>query len=68
VWAQADLRKVLGTVGARVIEGEVAVGRAHERFDEQGFLHDDDLRDQLRKVTETLVATAAAREPAAVAA
>src|SRR5215471_13225844 len=28
VWAQAELRKVLGTMGARVAEVEVAVGRA----------------------------------------
>jgi hypothetical protein len=30
VWAQAELRKVLGAIGARIPEGEVAVGRAGE--------------------------------------
>ena len=27
VWAQAELRKVLGATGARVVEGEVPSGR-----------------------------------------
>ena len=39
VWSQAELRKVLGAAGARVVEGEVAVGHAHTRFDEQGHLN-----------------------------
>src|SRR2546423_12140402 len=36
VWAQAELRKVLGALGARVVEGEVAVGRAADPFDAGG--------------------------------
>ena len=36
VWAQAELRKVLGAAGARVIEVELAVGHAHEHLDEGG--------------------------------
>ena len=36
VWAQAELRKVLAAMGARVVEGEVAVGHAGEKFDEDG--------------------------------
>src|SRR5205823_7670941 len=40
VWAQAELRKVLGAVGARVVEGDVAVGHAPTRFDEEGNLVD----------------------------
>jgi chromate reductase len=55
VWAQADLRKVLAATGARVVEGEVAVGHAPTRFDEQGRLVDDEIRDQLREVVELLV-------------
>src|SRR5213079_3367293 len=47
VWAQAELRKVLAAVGARVVEGDVALGHAPERFDEEGSLTDDDLREQL---------------------
>src|SRR5881394_315398 len=41
VWAQAELRKVLGTMGARVAEVEIAVGRAGEKFDADGRLVDD---------------------------
>jgi chromate reductase, NAD(P)H dehydrogenase (quinone) len=55
VWAQAELRKVLAATGARVVEGEVAVGHAHTRFDEGGRLLDDDLRDQLQEVVDLLV-------------
>jgi chromate reductase, NAD(P)H dehydrogenase (quinone) len=40
VWAQAELRKVLGATGARVLEAELAVGHAHEHMDEAGHLTD----------------------------
>ena len=33
MWSQADLRRVLGIIGARVAEPGVAIGTAHERFD-----------------------------------
>jgi chromate reductase len=56
VWAQADLRKVLGTAGARVVEGELAVGHADQRFDGDGTLVDESLREQLHEVVEALVA------------
>ncbi|MDX6513056.1 MAG: hypothetical protein QOE36_2560 [Gaiellaceae bacterium] len=56
VWAQADLRKVLSAAGARVVEGEVAVGHAHERFDEVGRLTDENLLEQLGEIVDTLVA------------
>ncbi len=36
VWAQAELRKVLGATGARVVEVELAVGHAHEHLDAAG--------------------------------
>src|SRR5437763_8043036 len=39
VWAQEELRKVLAATGARVLEGEVALGHAAQRFDEQGRLN-----------------------------
>jgi chromate reductase len=68
VWAQADLRKVLTAIGARVVEGEVAVGHADTRFDEQGQLVDDDLREQLAEVVEGLIAAARGRIPQAAAA
>ena len=65
VWAQADLRKVLAATGARVVEGEVAVGHAHTRFDEAGNLTDDNLVQQIDEVVQTLVAET---QPVAVAA
>ncbi len=54
VWAQAELRKVLGTMGARVVEAEVAIGRAGEKIDADGRLVDDEAREQLRDALETL--------------
>ena len=33
VWAQAELRKVLAAMGARVVESEVVVGQAGEKID-----------------------------------
>jgi chromate reductase len=56
VWAQAELRKVLATAGARVVGGDVAVGHAHERFDEHGVLTDENLLEQLGEVVQALVA------------
>jgi chromate reductase len=63
VWAQAELRKVLAATGARVVEGEVAFGHAHEKFDAEGRLTDENLLEQYREVLDELVA--AARERAA---
>src|SRR5690348_2473664 len=60
VWAQAELRKVLAATGARVVDGEVAVGHAHERFDEDGRLADEMLRETLAEVVEALVTVARA--------
>jgi chromate reductase len=61
VWAQAELRKVLAATGARVVDGEVAIGHAHQRFDETGVLTDENLRDQLAEVLGTLLAAAQLR-------
>jgi chromate reductase, NAD(P)H dehydrogenase (quinone) len=58
VWAQAELRKVLGAIGARVTEGEVAVGRAGERFDENGRLNEPNLEQEVHEVISTLLADA----------
>ncbi len=55
VWGQAELRKVLARAGARVLEGELAVGHAHTRFDELGNIIDEDLRAQLAEVVYGLV-------------
>ena len=56
VWAAAELRKVLGAMGARVTEAELAVGHAAEKFDDDGRLADDDVRQGLRDALATLVA------------
>jgi chromate reductase, NAD(P)H dehydrogenase (quinone) len=34
LWAQQDLRRILGIAGARVVEGELPVARAHEGLDD----------------------------------
>ena len=56
VWAQAELRKVLGAAGARVAEVELAVGQAQTRFDDDGRLNDANLEDELREVMRALLA------------
>jgi chromate reductase, NAD(P)H dehydrogenase (quinone) len=61
VWAQAEMRKVLAACGARVVEGEVALGHAHERFDAEGNLVDEEAREQLREVMRMLVDAARPR-------
>jgi chromate reductase len=59
VWAQAELRKTLAASGARVVEGEVAVGHAHTRFDEADRLNDPSLSEQVAEVVQTLATEAA---------
>jgi chromate reductase len=54
MWAQADLRKILGVAGARVVGDELPVTRAHERFDSEGRLLDAELFERLRLGIETL--------------
>jgi chromate reductase, NAD(P)H dehydrogenase (quinone) len=54
VWSQAELRKVLATAGARVVEADVAVGHAPAKFDEEGRLVDEELREQLAEALEVL--------------
>jgi chromate reductase len=56
VWAQAELRKVLGATGARVVDADVALGHAHTKFDQEGELIDEAARDQLADVVVTLLA------------
>ena len=56
VWAQAELRKVLRTAGARVVEGEVSVPRAHVRLAEDGRLLDDELRERAQGLVDALLA------------
>ncbi|HST25665.1 MAG TPA: NAD(P)H-dependent oxidoreductase, partial [Gaiellaceae bacterium] len=55
VWSQAEVRKVLAATGARVVDGEVAVGHAPEKFDADGRLIDEPLRETLAEVVDALV-------------
>ncbi len=63
VWAQAELRKVLESAGARVLPGELPVGQAHDAFDGDDSLRDPRLREQLAGHVAALVHSA---EPAPV--
>jgi chromate reductase, NAD(P)H dehydrogenase (quinone) len=62
VWAQADLRRILARIGARVLDTELAVSHAHTRCDESGNLIDDDVHDRLAEVVNELVSQVHARE------
>ena len=68
VWAQAELRKVLGAMGGRVLEVELPVGHAQE------LLHGDRLElppqqaEQLEDILAELVAAAERESELAVAA
>jgi chromate reductase, NAD(P)H dehydrogenase (quinone) len=55
VWAQGELRKVLHTIGARVVDRELPVPFAHERFDASGRLVDDLVRQELSDLVGELV-------------
>src|SRR5207253_9826272 len=56
VCAQAEPRKVLAAMGARVADVEVAVGHAADKFDDEGRLTHDPTREELREALEVLVA------------
>jgi len=60
VWAQAEARKVLGAIGARVVERELPVGQADEAFDARGRLRDPGLHAALAELVGELVGQAAA--------
>jgi chromate reductase, NAD(P)H dehydrogenase (quinone) len=58
IWAQQDLRKVLGISGARVVHGELPVSRGHDVFDEDGRLTDPLVAERLLEHLAHLVAEA----------
>jgi chromate reductase len=66
VWAQAELRKVLAALGARVLDLELPVPQAHTRFDEGG-LSDEGIRAGLAEAVEALAAETRERESMKVA-
>ena len=55
VWAQADLRKVLGATGARVADVELAVGRAHEHLEPSGHPSDPAQEEALHDAVGVLL-------------
>jgi chromate reductase len=65
VWAAAELRKVLGAMGARVTEAELSVAHAHEKVGPDGVIADDDVLDGLRAALDTLVTSVLDRAAAA---
>jgi chromate reductase len=61
VWAQAELRKVLAALGARMLDIELPVPHAHTRF-ENGGLTDDEIRARLEETIEALADEARERD------
>ena len=68
IWSQAELRKILAATGARVLDGELAVGHAHTRFDDAGRLIDDEVRARLAEVVSSLAGEPAKRPSVAAVA
>jgi len=66
VWAQAEARKVLSAIGARVLDSELPVRTADQQFDEEGRLRDGEIERGLASVLEELVDAAAERQRATV--
>jgi chromate reductase len=65
VWAQAETRKVLGAIGAEVIDQELPVGQAEIAFGEGGELGDRKLRAGLGELVYALASRAGAEAQAA---
>jgi chromate reductase len=61
VWAQAEARKVLATIGAQVLERDLPVGQAHDAWAPDGTLLDSGLRAALGEIVRELVASAGER-------
>jgi chromate reductase, NAD(P)H dehydrogenase (quinone) len=60
LWAQHDLKRILGVSGARVVGTEIPFARAHERIDAEGRLLDGEIFEQLRLHLTTLASEAVA--------
>jgi chromate reductase, NAD(P)H dehydrogenase (quinone) len=64
VWAQAEARKVLRTIGARVLDGELPIGGADESLAPDGLPLDGEARAALARILAELL-DAAVPEPLA---
>jgi chromate reductase len=61
IWAHAETKKILGLMGARVVDAELSLPKAHERLAEP----DEELHEQLRAVIDLLAEEASERAAAA---
>jgi chromate reductase, NAD(P)H dehydrogenase (quinone) len=55
VWAQAETRKVLGALGARVVEAELPVGRAEAQHEDSRLELSSEQSEQLGEILAELV-------------
>jgi chromate reductase, NAD(P)H dehydrogenase (quinone) len=55
VWAQAELRKVLATIGARVVDRELPVGQADEALGDDGLPREHDAVAALSATLDELI-------------
>jgi len=62
VWASADLRKVLGLIGARVLDRDTPVGMVKTAFDADGRLAGPESTEALRATVHDLVDLVRERE------
>ena len=58
VWAQAELRKVLGAMGGRVIEAELPVAHAHELLNGRRLELEPEQAERLEGILAELVEAA----------
>ena len=63
VWAQADLRRVLGIAGARVIDSEFAVTKVHEALASNNGIVSHEAQPQLQHVLNQLIEQARPTKP-----
>jgi chromate reductase len=64
VWAQAETRKVLASAGARVVDLDLPLAKAHEAFDADDVLIDAGHHARLDEVIAALAQTISERERA----
>lgn len=57
VWANNELRKVVGTLGGRVIERQVALPLAHMQFDDAGALRNAGTQGQVDALARDIAAS-----------
>jgi chromate reductase, NAD(P)H dehydrogenase (quinone) len=65
IWAQAEMRKVLASTGARVVDLDLPLAKAHEAFDEQDALTSPAHHGRLDEVIAALIEAVEERERSA---